>query len=315
MNNYNEKEQYKMDGILNVYKEKGFTSFDVVAILRKKLNTKKVGHTGTLDPEAEGVLPICLGKATKTADYLMEKQKVYSADMLLGITTDTQDHTGRILQTREIDCTEEEIEKAIKSFVGMIDQIPPMYSAVKINGKKLYELARQGKVVERKSRRIEIVNIEDIEINIPRISFKVTCSKGTYIRTLCNDIGEKLLCGGHMTSLIREKSGYFEIQDSLKIDEIDNLMKQGRLEEFLIPIKSVFSHYPAVTIKTDYNKNLYNGNVLYKSYFLQDISLESDAYYGVFDEEKNFIGVYICNTLEEGVTYLRPKSLFISGVQ
>ena len=193
-------------GIINVYKEKGFTSHDVVAKLRGIVGQKKIGHTGTLDPDATGVLPVCLGKATKLCDLLTDKDKTYEAVMLLGMTTDTQDVTGRILEERSTETlTADKVREVIRSFIGDYDQIPPMYSALKVNGKKLYELAREGKVVERKARPVKILDIRIIEMDLPRVRMEVSCSKGTYIRTLCHDIGEQLGCGGCMESLIRTR--------------------------------------------------------------------------------------------------------------
>ena len=191
-------------GILNVRKEKGFTSHDVVAKLRGMTRQKKIGHTGTLDPDAEGVLPVCLGKATKLCERMTDKEKVYEAVMVLGKETDTQDLSGTVLKTGETDrLTEEEVRRAVHSFEGSYDQIPPMYSAVKVGGKKLYELAREGKEIERKPRRVEIRSIRILEMKLPEVKFEVVCSKGTYIRTLCSDIGQALGCGACMGSLLR----------------------------------------------------------------------------------------------------------------
>ena len=184
-------------GIINVYKEKGFTSHDVVAKLRGIVGQKKIGHTGTLDPDATGVLPVCLGKATKLCDLLTDKNKTYEAVLLLGKTTDTQDITGEVLEEKSTEAlTEEKVREAIEGFIGDYEQIPPMYSALKVNGKKLYELAREGKVIERKARPVKILDIQILEIDLPKVRMEVSCSKGTYIRTLCHDIGEKLGCGG-----------------------------------------------------------------------------------------------------------------------
>ena len=185
-----------MDGVIVIRKEKDFTSHDVVAKLRGILHMKKIGHTGTLDPDAEGVLPVALGKATRLVDMITDKEKTYEAVMRLGVVTDTQDMSGTVLsQAAELHVTEEELRAAIESFAGDYMQVPPMYSALKVNGKKLYELAREGKTVERKPRPVHFYEIEILEINLPLVRFCVTCSKGTYIRTLCHDIGEKLGCG------------------------------------------------------------------------------------------------------------------------
>ena len=188
------------NGIINVYKEIGFTSHDVVAKLRGILRTKKIGHTGTLDPNAEGVLPVCVGKATKLCEFLLEKSKTYRATMVLGKVTDTQDITGKVLAEKEVAVTKEQIVDTIESFIGGYDQIPPMYSALKVKGKKLYELARQGIEVERKPRFIMLddIKILDISEDLCHITIDVSCSKGTYIRTLCHDIGDRLGCGACM---------------------------------------------------------------------------------------------------------------------
>ena len=197
-----------MDGVIVIRKEKDFTSHDVVAKLRGILHMKKIGHTGTLDPDAEGVLPVALGKATRLVDMITDKEKTYEAVMRLGVVTDTQDMSGTVLsQASELHVTEEELRAAIESFVGDYMQVPPMYSALKVNGKKLYELAREGKTVERKPRPVHFYEIEILEINLPLVRFCVTCSKGTYIRTLCHDIGEKLGCGAAMETLLRTKVG------------------------------------------------------------------------------------------------------------
>ena len=197
-------------GIINVYKEKGFTSHDVVAKLRGIVGQKKIGHTGTLDPDATGVLPVCLGKATKLCDLLTDKNKTYEAVLLLGKTTDTQDITGEVLEEKSTEAlTEEKVREAIEGFIGDYEQIPPMYSALKVNGKKLYELAREGKVIERKARPVKILDIQILEIDLPKVRMEVSCSKGTYIRTLCHDIGEKLGCGrgrGYARSHLRGRS-------------------------------------------------------------------------------------------------------------
>ena len=213
-----------ISGILNIKKEAGFTSHDVVAKLRGIVHQKKIGHTGTLDPDATGVLPVCLGKATKLCDLLTDKNKTYEAVLLLGKTTDTQDITGEVLEEKSTEAlTEEKVREAIEGFIGDYEQIPPMYSALKVNGKKLYELAREGKVIERKARLVKILDIQILEIDLPKVRMEVSCSKGTYIRTLCHDIGEKLGCGGCMESLIRTRVSTFRIEDAKTLDEIETL--------------------------------------------------------------------------------------------
>lgn len=232
-----------VNGILNVYKEKGYTSHDVVAKLRGIVGQKKIGHTGTLDPDAEGVLPVCLGRATKVCDMLTEKDKTYEAVLLLGKETDTQDISGTVLRVGETEgLTQEQVKDCVMSFVGEYDQIPPMYSALKVNGKKLYELAREGKTIERKSRKVEIKEIRILEMALPRVRMEVSCSKGTYIRTLCHDIGEKLGCFGCMESLLRTKVSRFEIESSLKLSEIQKKREEGKLSEIITPLDAVFSN-------------------------------------------------------------------------
>ena len=250
-----------MDGIINVYKEKGFTSHDVVAKLRGILRMKKIGHTGTLDPAAEGVLPVCLGKGTRLCDMLTDKTKTYRAVLLLGQETDTQDTTGTVLAEYPVEVTEEAVREAIYSFLGDYMQIPPMYSALKVNGKKLYELARQGKEVERQPRPVQILDIQIGQVDLPRVTFSVTCSKGTYIRTLCYDIGRKLGCGGCMESLLRTRVDRFKLEDSLTLSQIEKLRDEGRVEEYVVPVEGVFLGLPALVTKPgEGDKLVHNGN-------------------------------------------------------
>ncbi len=238
-----------INGIINVHKEKGYTSHDVVAKLRGIVKQKKIGHTGTLDPDATGVLPVCLGSATKLCDVLTDKRKEYVAEVLLGVTTDTQDLSGTVLTEKEVTVTEEEVIKVVQDFVGDYEQIPPMYSALKINGTKLYELAREGKTVERKARPVTFYEIEIMEMNLPKIKIRVNCSKGTYIRTLCYDIGEALGCGAAMASLIRTKSGQFDIATALTLDEIIAKRDEETLEDCIYAVEDMFPKEEAIHIK------------------------------------------------------------------
>lgn len=280
-----------INGILNVYKERGYTSHDVVARLRGIVGQKKVGHTGTLDPDAEGVLPVCLGKATKVCDFLTDKDKVYEAVLLLGKETDTQDVTGTVRKEQEADCSVQEIEEAVLSFTGAYDQIPPMYSALKVQGKKLCDLARKGIEVERKARTVTIHQIEILEMKLPRITMRVHCSKGTYIRTLCHDIGQKLGCGGCMESLKRVRSAGFVLEDAKTLDEIENCKKEGRLQEILYPPDYVFSSIEKGTVKKKYEKILYNGNRIAPVFFTQAPSGGGESL-RIYDEAGHFIGIY-----------------------
>lgn len=244
-----------INGVINVYKESGMTSFDVVRKIKKIAATGKVGHTGTLDPMATGVLPICIGKATKLVDYIMGDYKVYRAEMKLGLKSDTLDIEGKILSERPISCDEEQIRKEFEKFIGEIVQVPPMYSALKVNGKRLYELAREGKEVHREGRTITIYNIDIESIEIPYVRFKVKCSKGTYIRTLIDDIGEGLGTGAIMTSLERVESGEaFNISNSYTLEEIEN-----SIEDKIISIEDSLKKYPEKRFTKEAKKLLVNG--------------------------------------------------------
>lgn len=283
-----------MDGIINVYKEKGFTSHDVVAKLRGILHMKKIGHTGTLDPDAVGVLPVCLGKGTKLCDMLTDTDKTYEAVMLLGTVTDTQDITGKVLEKSEVSLTEMEVIEAVASFVGEYEQIPPMYSAIKVNGRKLYELARQGIEVERKSRPVVIKSIHINDMNLskehPTVTMTVTCSKGTYIRTLCDDIGRKLGVGACMESLIRTRVGRFYIDESYTINQIAALAIKGEAESVVVPVDDMFD-YQKVLISEDYSRLLYNGNVMSAECAVNSTDI-IPGNVRVYDESERFIGIY-----------------------
>ena len=308
-----------IDGIINVYKEKGFTSHDVVAKLRGILHQKKIGHTGTLDPDAEGVLPVCLGSGTKVCDLLTEKSKTYEAVLLLGKTTDTQDISGQVLSEAEVSVSEEETREAVLSFLGVYDQIPPMYSALKVNGKKLYELARAGVEVERKPRKVEILSIEILNISLPRVSFRVHCSKGTYVRTLCQDIGEKLGCGGCMESLVRTRVAQFDIEESLKLTEIEQLTAENQLRSKVLPVDSCFSEYPAYQARPEADRFLYNGNSVYARQAVpMGGSKESKSETGkaelirMYDSKGTFIGLFSYDGVNRS---WKPKKLFYSSLR
>lgn len=291
-----------INGIVNIYKEKGYTSHDVVAVLRKVVGQKKIGHTGTLDPDATGVLPVCLGRATKVCELLTDHDKTYEALLLLGKTTDTQDISGEVLEERDpSDLAEEEVRSCIESFIGEYDQIPPMYSALKVNGKKLYELAREGKTVERKSRKVQIHGIRILEMNLPHVRMEVDCSKGTYIRTLCHDIGEKLQVGGCMEELERTKVGRFLKEDAVTLDEVRQKMEQGEGAELFTPLDQIFGELPAVTVTDAKAWMSYNGNDLPERFLLEKEAWTDGQEVRVYDSRKNFIGLY---------QYRAPKKLF-----
>lgn len=297
-----------INGILNVYKEAGFTSHDVVAKLRGICRQKKIGHTGTLDPEAVGVLPVCLGSGTKLCDMLTDKSKEYEAVLLLGQVTDTQDVTGTVLEEHEVTVDEEQAVEAIRSFVGAYEQIPPMYSALKVNGKRLYELARAGKEVERKGRRVEIHSIEILSVSLPEITFRVACSKGTYIRTLCHDIGQKLGCGGTMKSLKRTRVGIFTIDGTLKLSQLEELAAQGRLEEKVIPVEAMFTELPALTVKDAFARLIENGNAFYPGQAEESVRTPDGRQVRVYDRKGRFYGIYAFS--EEKERY-QPVKMFL----
>lgn len=280
-------------GVLNVYKEKGYTSHDVVAKLRGITGQKKIGHTGTLDPAATGVLPVCLGKATKLCDMLTDKDKTYEAVLLLGVSTDTQDAGGEVLGTSDTaGLGEKEIREAIQSFVGGYDQVPPMYSALKVGGKRLYELAREGKVVERKARLVDIYQIRVLKMDLPRVWMEVSCSKGTYIRTLCHDIGEKLGCGGCMEELFRTKVSSFLLSDSLTLADINKRMQEGTLGEVLVPVDAMFGGYRKIVVKEPWISLARNGNSLPLKAVTGGEGIEDGEEVRLYNEAGQFIAIY-----------------------
>lgn len=301
-----------MDGIINIYKEKGYTSHDVVAKLRGILKTKKIGHTGTLDPDAEGVLPVCVGRATKVCDMLTEKNKMYRTVLLLGKSTDTQDISGKIIGENELpeNLEEETVRSVIMEFVGEYMQIPPMYSSLKVNGRRLYELARQGVEVERKARPVTILDINIEKIELPRITMTVTCTKGTYIRTLCHDIGSKLEVGGCMESLLRLKSGIFDIKDSVKISDVEKSVKENSIENIIMPIDSLFKDFNSCTVKKKYNTLIYNGNKFETDNILDSIIPKDGECFRIYDEIKNFVGIYRYDMAEKRFI---PVKMFLAG--
>lgn len=318
-----------INGIINVYKEAGFTSFDVVAKLRGIARQKKIGHTGTLDPDATGVLPVCFGNATKLCEYLTDKVKEYEATFVLGITTDTQDISGKILEKKKPVITEEELTMTIMSFLGEQDQIPPMYSALKVDGKKLYELAREGKVVERKPRKITVHDIKAVDIirvsdvkksqdqrtvealedvikeldedSIIGAIIRVNCSKGTYIRTICHDIGEKQGSGATMTKLVRTKSGNFSIENALPLSELQRLADEGKLAEVVQATDVCFMDCDEVIVSDNDLKRVLNGNYI-------TIPKKSDRI-RVYSPDKSFLAVY--NFSQKDNNYI-PEKMFLS---
>jgi len=297
-----------INGILNILKPPGMTSFDVVAFLRKVLKVKKIGHTGTLDPGAVGVLPICIGHATKAIEFIIDKDKSYRAELTLGVATDTQDSFGKVLSEKKVTVTQDEVVQAVKSFVGRHQQLPPMHSAVKVGGKKLYELARSGITIERKPREIEIYSIDIIDIDMPRVLFQVKCSKGTYIRTLCADIGEKLGCGGHMSFLIRTAAGIFDISESVTIEEVKDISEQNKLNEILISVDKVFQSLNSVFLDRTDEIKLLNGALIRMSHK----DLKSGQLVKVYNSAGNFVALGEIIS-KQGSLLLKSKKLFDGG--
>jgi len=273
-----------MNGVINVYKPSGITSFDVVRTIKRLSKTKKVGHTGTLDPMASGVLPVCINNATKIVDYIMQNHKVYKATLKLGVTTDTYDREGKILSESELNnISDKDIEEVIKGFVGDIEQMPPMYSALKVNGKRLYELARKGIEIERQKRKITIYDISIENIDIPYVEFTVKCSKGTYIRSLCYDIGDVLKVGGAMWDLERVETGTFSIENSIALEDLN----EENIENFIIPMDEALT-YKSMVFSNKFEKLLLNGVTIQNPFVIKDI--EENILYKVYIEDR-FIGI------------------------
>lgn len=302
-----------LNGVINVYKEKGYTSHDVVAIVRKTLNIKKVGHTGTLDPDAEGVLPVCIGQATKLADYIMAERKSYTAEITFGAETTTQDASGDIIKEYEYTFDENRLREVIDTFKGEQTQVPPMYSAIKINGKKLYEIAREGREIERKARKITVYDIRIAEINPPnKVIIEIDCSKGTYIRSLCSDIGNKLGWGAFMSSLTRTASGKFKLNEAVKLDELKNAAERGEAEKFIIPPDDVLSGYKRVTVSEKADKYLYNGGKIYGGYLKYDKKPSDNEIVLGYDATGRLVGIYLYKFDEEKKTYfIKPVRLML----
>ncbi len=307
-----------LSGLINIYKEKGYTSFDVVAKLRGILKMRKIGHTGTLDPAAEGVLVVCLGRATKVCGLLTDRDKEYEAVMLLGTVTDTQDTTGTVLKSREVCVTQEAVREAVLSFRGEYMQMPPMYSALKVGGKKLCDLARAGVTVERKARPVTIHGIEILDMDLPRVRMRVACSKGTYIRTLCHDIGQKTGCGACMESLTRTRVSCFREEEAYRLSEIEALVKkeagglppeqwEAGMFSFLTSIDTVFDGYKRAAVKREYDRILLNGGRLEEKMFSSCEGWASE-YLKVYDADRHFIGIY---RYEAGRDDYRPSAMFI----
>jgi tRNA pseudouridine55 synthase len=295
-------------GIINIIKPPNMTSFDVIGILRKLTKIKKIGHTGTLDPLAVGVLTVCIGKYTKLIELMVEKNKNYRVEMKLGERTTSLDSEGEVISVNNTDNIEkDDIIKCFNEFTGSIKQKPPMYSAVKVKGKKLYELARKGITIDREYRNVNINKIELVNIENDYIMFDVECSKGTYIRTLCDDIGLKLGCGAYMSFLLRTKAGDFSIEESHTLEEINNAIKDNKFNELLVDIEYIFKDRKKAYININDEKKFKNGGLI--NYSIENISNENKKNLPVFNDKREFIGLgeYIFRNNE---FYLKPRKVF-----
>ena len=301
-----------INGVINVYKEPGFTSHDVVAKLRGILKQKKIGHMGTLDPNAVGVLPVCLGKATKLCDILSEKDKTYNATLLLGLDTDTQDTSGEVISKADTDSimelSEDKVFETIKSYIGDYDQIPPMFSAIKINGEKLYNLARRGEVIERPARHCRIIDITVTKMELPRVDLHVTCSKGTYIRTLCHDIGKDLGVGGCMEKLVRTKVERFSVEDSITLKQIEEFRDNNTLEDYITPVDEMLGNYSKCMVSKGAEKLVYNGNIFTSGNTFLKMNHEDGQIVRVYTSEGEFIGLYKFNSEKQ---IYKPVKMFL----
>jgi len=247
------------DGILVIDKPSGMTSHDVVDAVRRLTGIKKVGHAGTLDPMATGVLVVCLGQATRVVEYLMDSDKVYEAQVRLGVTTDTHDAQGKVTGTFEVNVTEEQVRQALSSFVGCIQQVPPMYSALKRYGTPLYELARRGVTMKRRPRSVTIYGIALLDLAPPQFTVRVICSRGTYIRALARDLGERLGCGAHLTRLTRLASGRLTLDEAVSLDELAKVFAQGTWEELLRPLDEALLDFPAMIVDAEAERHIRHG--------------------------------------------------------
>ncbi|MEV2858797.1 tRNA pseudouridine(55) synthase TruB [Paenibacillus larvae] len=284
------------EGILPVYKPEGFTSHDVVAKMRRILGMKRIGHTGTLDPSVTGVLPLCLGRATRLVEYIQELPKEYEATLQIGIATDTEDATGTIIeQAEQVQLEEGQVIRVLESFVGSIRQVPPMYSAVRVNGKRLYELAREGKEVERKSREVYIYSISDVYMDLslrfPEVRFKVKCSKGTYIRTLCVDIGKKLRYPATMKRLVRSSTGAIGLEQCITLEEAAKLVQKGLLHEKLIPMDQAVFHLPKVQLTAVQSGNALQGKKITLISVLS-VGVSGEKLFRAYGPNDKFLGIF-----------------------
>lgn len=305
----------RMDGLINVLKPPGMTSHDVILHLRRLFGIQRIGHTGTLDPGAAGVLPVCVGQGTKVAEFLMGHHKRYRGEMVLGIRTDTYDAGGKVLQREEpVSVDHGQLEKVFRSFVGEIRQVPPMISALHYRGKRLYQLAREGKTVKREARRVNVYSLEILKVeedlSYPRILFEIFCSKGTYVRSICAEIGEKLGCGAYLSFLVRTASGPFKIEDALTLEEIEELWKKGD-HSFFLPVDYGLQEIPALTVKERAVKNVVNGTLLAPSGIKGVLGNNNPPHLvRLYSPEGIFLAIGEYKVLAGGRWFYKPKKVF-----
>ncbi|MBD1380056.1 tRNA pseudouridine(55) synthase TruB [Metabacillus arenae] len=302
------------EGVLLLHKPQGMTSHDCVAKLRKILKTKKIGHTGTLDPDVSGVLPICVGRATKIVEYLTSESKMYEAEVTIGFSTTTEDASGEIVEEKKVsqEINKKNILSVLESLTGSIEQIPPMYSAIKVNGKKLYEYARQGIEVERPKRIIQIHKLDLLssiirEKGLLKFKFRVRCSKGTYIRTLAVMIGEKLGYPAHMSHLIRTESGSFKLEDCLTFEQILSELERNQLQEKMISISQALKDLPNMTINDTLAEKVLNGAVLPLPNEFKSLDLE--AVFAVYNLQGSCLALYKKHPVKDGL--MKPAKIFV----
>lgn len=297
-----------MQGVINVLKPSGMTSHDIIKRLRKLLNIKKIGHSGTLDPAATGVLPVFVGRATKAIEFFEKDDKEYTAEICFGITTSTADAEGEVVNIypHPFEINREELEKILAEFIGEIEQIPPMYSAVHYKGKKLYELARQGVTVEREPRRVRIYSIKVIDVSSTSAVIEVICSKGTYIRTLCEDIGKKLGFGAHLSNLRRTRSGPFDIQNAFTLEQIEENIKNNTLEKVMLPVDKYLCSIPAVILEYPDDSFFIKGRLIHKDF--NHPAKQEGKFVRVYNFEK-FLGIAVVKSIEQQIVLQVYKSL------
>ena len=301
-----------MKKIVNIIKPTGMTSHDVVSAVRKILNTKKVGHTGTLDPDASGVLPICIGKATKVSELILNKDKSYICELTLGMNTDTYDSSGEILERFEnFSFTKEEIEKAFDTQRGEIEQIPPIYSALKVNGKRMCDLVRSGRAdeINLKSRPVNIKELKVLSINENKIMFYVKCTKGTYVRSICYDIGKELGCGGHMSFLLRTSSGRFNLENGITLEELKEFNDNNTLDKHLYDIDYVLNNFNSLVLHDNALKYYINGGIIDERRFIEKNFNKEDEFVRVYSKDE-FLGIGKL-IRKDNITSIKSDKLFI----